>query len=223
MVGMTPIVGITADGTAPDQAPTEAEYVVRMNYASAVRAAGGLPVILPWLQEDAPALIERFDGFLFTGGTPGVFTTPGRTAFERTLLRAALARKRPVLGICNGMQLMGQELGADFIESIGGEIAGALDHLPEPIPTQPAHAITLTPGTRLHRLAGSASVQVNSLHRQAISGGGDFTVAATAPDGVIEAIEGPGWTVGLQWHPEYGLTALDRAIFADFVSACRAN
>lgn len=220
---MRPLIGITPDGDGPAGAPSEAEYRLRMNYAQAVRAAGGCPVILPWLPGDAGELAARCDGILISGGTPGVLGTEGRTGFEQALIRATLARDKPLLGICNGMQLMGQVLGAGFIDSIAAALPQALDHIPQPLPVAPAHAVALTPGTLLQRLAGADQVQVNSLHRQAIAGTGGFTVAARAPDGVIEAIEAHGRTfaLGLQWHPEYGLSALDRAIFTAFVAACR--
>lgn len=220
---MTPLIGITPDGSAPDGQSTEAEYRIRMNYATAVHAAGGCPVILPWLPQDTESMIDRCDGILISGGTPGVSTKAGRTAFERALIRGALARGCPILGICNGMQLLGLELGAHFITSLAAEVPGAIDHMPAPLPTDLAHDVNLTPGTRLHKLAGSASVKVNSLHRQGIAGEGNFTVAARASDGLIEGIEGPGWSIGLQWHPEYCLSALDRTIFSDFVAACRAT
>ncbi|WP_292055447.1 gamma-glutamyl-gamma-aminobutyrate hydrolase family protein [Mesorhizobium sp.] len=220
---MIPLIGITPDGGAPEGQPTEGEYTVRINYADAVRAAGGCPVLLPWQTENAEMLATRCDGLVITGGTPGISTKQGRTEFELALIRTALAVGRPVLGICNGMQLLGRILGASFVESISDEVTGALDHVPAPLPTNTAHPVILTPGTRLQVLAGSVDGQVNSLHRQAITGTGTFSVAALAPDGVIEAIEGPGWFIGVQWHPEYSLTALDKAIFADFVAACRGE
>lgn len=220
---MRPLIGISPDGDAPQGQPTEAEYRVRMNYAGAVWAAGGCPVILPWLKDGVEDLIGRCDGILVTGGTPGILSKDGRTGFEHALIRAALAAGKPVLGICNGMQLLGQVLGADFVESIPDAMPAALDHIPQPVPTELAHPVALTPGTLLHCLADGAETRANSLHRQAIAGSGDFTVAAWAPDGVVEAIEskGAGFALGLQWHPEYGLTELDRAIFAAFVDASR--
>jgi len=220
---MRPLIGISPDGEAPADAPTEAEYRVRMNYAEAIRAAGGCPVILPWHLDDVDEMVHRCDGILVSGGTPGVLSKDGRTVFERALIRAALDRGKPVLGICNGMQLLGQTLGAQFVESIAATIPAALDHIPSPVPDDAAHAVTLTPGSRLQRLAGTDAARVNSLHRQAIAGTGRFTVAALAPDGVVEAIEADdvAFALGTQWHPEYRLTALDDAILAAFVTACR--
>lgn len=219
---MRPLIGISPDGDAPADAPTEAEYRVRMNYADAIRAAGGCPVILPWHLDDVDEMVDRCDGILVSGGTPGILSKDGRTVFERALIQAALDRCKPVLGICNGMQLLGQTLGAQFVESIAAAIPDAQDHIPLSVPTETAHGVTLTPGSRLQRLAGTDEARVNSLHRQAIAGTGRFTVAALASDGVIEAIEADGhpFALGTQWHPEYRLTALDAAILAAFVKAC---
>ena len=157
------------------------------------------------------------------GGVPGVLTKDGRTGFECALIRAALGQGKPILGSCNGMQLLGQILGATFMESIAAELPEALDHCRLPVPSITTHAVTLTPGSRLRSMAGTKETSVNSLHCQAIAGTGAFAVPARAPDGVVEAIEavGQSFAVGVQWHPEYRLTALDDAIMAAFVTASR--
>ena len=223
MAGVTvrPLIAITPDRCEISDRPTEAEYRLRCNYADAVLRAGGAPAALPY-QPDAASLAETFDGVLVSGGAPGVSDQPGRTDFELALIEAALRLGRPLLGVCNGMQLIGRALGAALVERIADETPGTIDHIPAPLPTALAHPVRLSPGSRLAGLAGAREAQVNSLHRQAIRDAGDFHVAARAPDGVVEAIEGRGaaFCVGVQWHPEYGLTPLDRAIFSAFVAAC---
>jgi gamma-glutamyl-gamma-aminobutyrate hydrolase PuuD len=78
---------------------------------------------------------------------------------------------------------------------------------------------------RLADWNGGATAEVSSLHRHALMGEGAFRIAARAPDGVLEAIEGLGrrFRLGVQWHPEYRLTALDRRILAEFVQHCAAR
>lgn len=223
--GSAPMIAITPDCLTSDSGPTETSYVVRANYAGALSAAGALPIVLPYMPERLDDIVARFDGFLISGSTPGVSEIPGRTNFELALIRAAMAAGKPVLGICNGMQMIGLALGASLVERIDPPGPGGTDHLPQPVPVRPAHPVSFASGSRLAALAGISSAEVNSLHRQAIRSDGDFAVAATAPDGVVEAIEGfgPGYMLATQWHPEYLLTDLDRALLADFVAAARQD
>lgn len=225
MSAHAPLIGLTPDQDVPEGQPTEAHYLVRSNYAGAVLAAGGIPVILPYAMPAVAEHVARLDGFLITGGTPGVSVKPGRSEYELALITAALAAGRPLLGICNGMQMIGRALGGRLIESIAGEVPGAMDHVPQAVPVATVHDIIIAPQTRLAALAGAERALVNSLHSQAVGGTGRFTVSARAPDGVAEAIEGPGpgFCLGLQWHPEYRLTDLDRAIFAAFIEAAGAR
>lgn len=89
---MAPLIAITPDCGSVDGAPTETTYVIRQNYAAAIAAAGGLPVILPYLPERLAEVVERFDGFLISGSTPGSSNVPDRTNFELALIAAAGAR-----------------------------------------------------------------------------------------------------------------------------------
>ena len=224
MTAQAPLIAISPDHDAPDGQATEAHYLVRSNYADAISDAGGIPVILPYDTAAIPRFLACFDGFLVTGGTPGVTVKPLRTAFEMALIEAALAARRPLLGICNGMQMIGVHLGGSLIQSIPDEVPQASDHIPFAAPDRAAHDIEILSGTRLAGLAQAATARVNSLHRQAISGAGRFVISAKAPDGIAEAIEGltEGYCLGLQWHPEYKLSALDRAIMDDFLRSCVA-
>ena len=88
--------------------------------------------------------------------------------------------------------------------------------------TEPGHAVTVTPGTALHRYVGAGSMMVNSAHHQAVKTvGTGVLVNATAPDGVIEGIEDPSrrFCIGVEWHPEYEIDPGDAKLLGAFVAA----
>ncbi|MDX1576077.1 MAG: gamma-glutamyl-gamma-aminobutyrate hydrolase family protein [Kiloniellales bacterium] len=239
-----PVIGLTLDLETPSTppprgGPVQPFYALRENYCTAVARAGGLPLLLPHEPDQAEAYAAGLHGLVVTGGDfdvdpalfgdtlrhPRVTTKERRTAFELALARAALARDLPVLGICGGQQLLHVVLGGRLIQHIPDEVPGALDH-EQPNPrTEPGHAVTIEPGSLLHRICGSRDLQVNSAHHQAArdtaNGIAGLVVNARAPDGVIEGIEAPAYRfcLGVQWHPEYGVSTGDGAIFEAFVAA----
>ena len=210
-------------------------YALRQNYAGAVAAAGGLPLALPHLPDLAESYLDTLDGIVVTGGDfdvdPALFgadarhdsvkTKDRRTAFELALLRGALARDLPVLGICGGQQLLNVALGGTLIQHLPDEVDSEIAH-EQPNPrTEPGHSVALVPGTLLHRLCGRDRMAVNSAHHQAAKAvGPGVVVNATAPDGVIEGIEAPAYRfcLGVEWHPEFHLDPGDPLIFAALVA-----
>ncbi len=233
-----PVIGLTLDSEEPGGYSKLPWYALRQNYCSAVIRAGGLPLLLPHEPEQADAYLGEIDGLIVTGGNfdvdpalfgdtsrhPTVRTKDRRTAFEVNVTKGALARDMPVLGICGGQQLLNVVLGGTLIQHIPDEIEAALAH-EQPNPrTEAGHTVTVTPGTLLHRICGAESLAVNSAHHQAAKAvGKDVIVDAVAEDGVIEGIEHPGYRfcLGVQWHPEYSISAGDDRIFDAFVEACR--
>ncbi len=211
-------------------------YALRRNYADAVADAGGLPLALPHAAEAADAYLDALDGIVITGGNfdvdPALFgaetrhaqvtTKDGRTRFELALVRAALARDMPVLGICGGQQLLNVVLGGTLVQHIPDSFPDGLAH-EQPNPrTEPGHEVAIVPGTRLHGTCGTTTMQVNSAHHQAADAVGEGVVVnARAPDGVIEGIEAPGYRfcLGVEWHPEYHIDPADARIFAAFIEA----
>ncbi|MHA1567769.1 MAG: gamma-glutamyl-gamma-aminobutyrate hydrolase family protein [Alphaproteobacteria bacterium] len=233
-----PLIGITLDAEAPGAYSNMPWYALRENYCDCVTAAGGLPVALPHEPEQAEAYLDRLDGLLITGGAfdvdpaifgatsrhPTVVTKDRRTAFELAATKGAVARDMPVLGICGGQQLLHVVLGGSLIQHIPDEIANALAH-EQPNPRdEPGHPVAIKPDTLLHRIVATTTLQVNSAHHQAAKGEPQgLCVNATAPDGVIEGIEALGkrFCLGVQWHPEYAVSAGDPAIFQAFTAAAR--
>ncbi|MEO8433117.1 MAG: gamma-glutamyl-gamma-aminobutyrate hydrolase family protein [Acidobacteriota bacterium] len=136
----------------------------------------------------------------------GVETDPGRDALDFEIFRAARREGIPVLAICRGLQVVNAALGGTLVQDIPSEVPSAGPHdVPGADKTRREHPVRLAPGSLLASLAGAEELSVNSRHHQAIATlAPHLTVTATAPDGVVEGVEGagPGWLVGVQWHPE---------------------
>lgn len=231
-----PAIGITLDSEEPGGYSKFPWYAVRQNYTEAVAAAGGLPLALPHHPALAEAMLERIDALVITGGAfdvgPELYgeatrhqaTTlkAQRTVAEMALLRGALRRDLPILGICGGEQLLAVALGGTLIQHIPDAVANALAH-EQPNPRdQAGHEVAIVPETRLAAITDVATLAVNSAHHQAVATPGRARVNATAPDGVIEGIEDAGrrFCLGVQWHPEFFINTADRRIFDALVAAC---
>ena len=234
-----PFIGLTLDAEEAGGWSNLPWYAIRQNYLAAVAGAGGLPVALPHLPALAEDYLDRLDGLVVTGGAfdvdPALYGATERhgtvtlketrTAFELAVLRGALARDIPVLGICGGEQLLAVALGGTLIQHIPDAVPDALPH-EQPNPRdEPGHEVAVVPGSLLARVTGGAArLAVNSSHHQAVDfAGPGVVVSGTAPDGVVEAIEHPGYRfcLGVQWHPEYAVDPRDPDIFRAFVAACR--
>ena len=238
-----PRIGITLDsetGAAGKYSKFDF-YALRDNYCGAVDAMGGLPLPLPHYPDSVPEYIELLDGLVITGGAfdidpawfgatnrhASIVTKDRRSKFELAMVQAALARHMPILGICGGAQLLAVALGGTLIQHIPDEVPNALAH-EQPNPRNEAgHTVGLTPGTRLYRLAERANivdknaVGVNSAHHQAVKTlPHSLVLNAVAQDGVIEGFEHPDlpFCLGIQWHPEFFITELDREIFRELMS-----
>ena len=232
----SPLIGLTLDSEDPGGYSNQPWYALRQNYFTSLRRAGGLPVALPHEPDDVAAYLDRLDGLVVTGGAfdvdPALFGAPDRhktvvlkaqrTEFELAICRAAHDRDMPVLGICGGQQLMNVAFGGSLIQHIPATVRGALVH-EQPNPRdEPGHSVDVAPGTLLHRIVEADELPVNSAHHQAVDAvAPGLIVDAVAPDGVIEGIEDPAqrFCLGVQWHPEYTISAGDARIFSAFIAA----
>ncbi len=230
-------------GTATTEIIREALRVrVNAAYATAIRGAGLLPLVLPVLDPaDADAALEGMAGLVLTGGedvSPRRYgsvphpalgdTHDGRDAFEIALVQAARARALPTLAICRGIQILNVALGGTLVQDIPSEWTDPIVHDGDWARTARVHEVDVTAGSRLARALGTERPVVNSMHHQAVwSVAAPLATVARAPDGMVEGVEWPDddwWMVGVQWHPEE-LTASpepwDRSLvstFADVVA-----
>ena len=210
---------------------------------------GGIPLIVPALGEaiNHHALLDRVDGVLLPGSRSNVHPSrygepptpdaepydPRRDATTLPLIAAAIARGVPLLAICRGMQELNVALGGTLIPEVQ-RLAGRHDHRAPVSDDQDLRFairqdVAVLAGGALAGVLGAGTMQVNSLHRQAVGRLADgLAVEATAPDGTIEAVRvvnAPGFAIGVQWHPEYWVDS-DRPsskLFAAFARAIRAR
>ena len=214
------------------------------DYVASVEQAGGRARVLE-VSESPRKLLGELDGLVLTGGgdiDPVLYgeerhpavedAEPGRDEFEIDLARRAMAADVPLLAICRGAQVLNVAAGGTLVQDIPSTVTSTLSHsIVEPKSAE-AHAIQVTPGSRLERalgalVDGSHTCRVNSRHHQSVGRVGSGLVpSATAPDGVVEAIEKPNgeFCVGVQWHPEnFWRTGEFAPLFATFVGAAREH
>jgi putative glutamine amidotransferase len=225
-----PLIGLTACKKIED-------------YRQAVLHVGGeVRVVDPSMTVDD--VFGSIDGLLLTGGEdvsparygeqahPSVVDVdPVRDDFEIALITEGRRRNLPILAICRGIQILNVACGGTLVQDIPTEVAGAIDHswtVPPHRPYDLAHEVWLDKDTLLarlmrERLSDTDACEANSRHHQAVKQIAEgFRVSATAPDGVIEAIEDPAarFCLGVQWHPEnFWRTGEFRPLFEGFLEA----
>jgi len=214
---------------------------------SVLHVSGDVRILEPSAGEARQAL-AGVDGLMLTGGddvAPArygepahptvVEAEPGRDEFELALIKDARARNLPIFAICRGIQVLNVACGGTLVQDIPTEVTGALPHRFAVPPHEPyflAHEVWIDKDTLLwklmrERLSDADACEVNSRHHQAVKRlAPGFRVAATAPDGVIEAVEDPGapFCLGVQWHPEnFFRTGEFRPLFEGFLEAAQRS
>lgn len=219
--------------------------VIGTHYADAVQDAGGIPIALPFgfgVAAMADKIVNRIDGLLLTGGgdiAPSSFggkpyaegcsakvdfMSAERDVFEWAATRAAWDMDLPCLGICRGMQVMNVTFGGTLVRDISELGEGHIDHACFFRGTEVVHQVRMVPDTRLSQILGVETVDVNSMHHQALKGlARGARISAWSDDGIVEGIEftDRSFFMGVQWHPEQiGNTP---QLFEAFVEAARAR
>ena len=210
---MQPLIGISAHQILVGEGDVEAfHHAVNSAYIKAVRKAGGVPVLLPVIDEktDIEMLLGRVDGLVMTGGgdvDPASYgaereplterVDPVRDVHDIAFCRSAVERDVPTLAICRGSQVLNVAMGGTLVQHIERHFDVARYN-------ESVHDVDIEASSTLAQWTGSTRIGVNSLHHQAVAtAGSDTKITAYATDGTIEAVEVPGKpVVGVQWHPE---------------------
>ena len=244
--GMKPVIGIIGNShLINDEYPAFAAGA--MNVHAVAEVSNGLPLIVPTGAGTicVQSLMDRCDGFLFTGGRPNVHpeeygepATEAHGAFDRErdgialpLIRDCVMRGQPILGICRGFQEVNVAMGGTLYPEIR-DLPGRDNHRMPPDGTLEEkfalrHKVTFTKDGPFHALMGAQEVMTNTLHGQGIKTAGQRVVIdGHAPDGTPEAIyiaDAPGFTMSVQWHPEWNASddPVSRPLFEAFGNACR--
>jgi putative glutamine amidotransferase len=221
-------------------------------YQKAIIGAGGVPLTLPDTvsKEVIAQCVRRCDGVVLTGGDdvnprlyakglPGhvggpVAVTPergDRDLRELLLIDEVFRRRKPLLAICRGQQILNVALGGTLIFDISSQVPRAVNHLRTDKRDEIVHEVRLTPGSVLAKIAGGQTLAVNSTHHQAVARvATPLRVTAVSVDGVIEGLElkrnGSRWLpmlLSVQFHPERLVDRypVHQAIFGVFTQACR--
>ena len=218
-----------------------------MNSDAVANVADCLPVVIPTDPRfmSIQDLVETFDGFLLTGARANVHPEEygevataaygdfdrARDAIALPLVRACVERGLPFFGVCRGFQDVNVAMGGSLYPEIR-DLPGRTNHRMPPDGTleekfELRHEVTVSEDGPFHKVFGATQVMTNTLHGQGIKVAGDrIVVDGHAPDGTPEAIyvrDAPGFTLSVQWHPEYNAAndPTSRVLFEAFGDAVR--
>lgn len=211
-------------------------------YLNVILETGGIPIILPLIdnKEDIKSLVNRFDGFLLTGGqdiNPKIYNerklshcgtiSEDRDTMEELLLQEILDLDKPILAICRGFQLLNSYLGGKLYQDISIEKNNGTvsNHRQDKPYNKPVHKIKVKEDSLLFEIINEREIMVNSLHHQGIKDLSPYVeVGAITDDGLIECIylKNKKFVLGVQWHPEllYKDFKNQFSIFKAFIDSC---
>lgn len=214
---MAVVIGVSGSHNVTDR-----QIFVRENYMDSVLRAGGIPVLLPEVEDEdtIEQMLDSLDGILLAGGGDvnparyGEEMLPAcgeadekRDTFEFKLVAQAMKRRMPIFGICRGSQVLAAAMGGTLFQDIESQKGIPAEHHSQKPPYGEAvHRVCLKSGGLFERITGVKEVQTNSMHHQAVKDAGpNLVVEGTAEDGVIEAFSARECDniFAVQFHPEY--------------------
>lgn len=243
-----PVIGVVTQTQEAIPGETPRLWIMGEKYVRALTGAGAIPWVIPLLPDDEPilrAIYDRLDGVFLAGGAdvdPAEYgeprrdycheTDPDRDWVEKKLIEWTVADRKPLFGVCRGLQMMNVALGGTLYQDLREEWPEAIRHDYFSSATGYrrdllAHPIAVEPNSLLHKLLGAHELPVNSMHHQGVRRlAPGMKATALAPDGLVEGFEGTGdsFLLAVQWHPEELVDQSEgmRSLFAGFVAAsCR--
>jgi len=225
--------------------PGKGRFYLRKNYSEAIFGTGGTPVLLPLIphRDFSQELIKNLDAIVISGSNSDVdphlygeephprlaSVMTQRDQTDLYLLEAVFQRRKPLLAICFGIQILNVFLGGTLWQDVDSQVDGAVKHSQDSSDDYKSHTVSIRSNSLLHELAGENETRVNSYHHQAIHKvASELIATAKAPDGIVESVElrdRKHFVLGLQWHPEIGWEkdALSREIFSRFVEVSKRS
>lgn len=231
-----PVIGINVD--VDEKQPRR--YTIVSKYVEAVRQAGGLPLLLPPMDEDdCRQALSKIDGLLMIGGddyppesygdkleAKTVVMDPERAKFDLLAARLANQAGLPYLGVCAGSQVLNIASGGTLVQDIPSHFPQSKVNHASKNGWQTGfnrHIVKAEAGTKLASIIGDAPMTVVTSHHQCVGrAGSGLKVSARSEDGLVEAVEAVDkpFVIGVQWHPERDYSA-NKALFAHFIDAAR--
>jgi putative glutamine amidotransferase len=236
-----PVIGLVLALTAEDhnfvsQPAYRFEYL-KEQYYEAIEEQGALPIGIPATERlnSVEHYCDLINGLFLVGGediNPSLYgekldplckpMMPRRDQFECQLINACFRKQIPIFGICRGLQIMNVAFGGTLHQDLS-RMPGAANHgQVGELDYSTRHQVEIVAGTKLHQIIGVERFETNTGHHQGIKQLAEgLTASAKTVDGVIEAIEGSGFTLAVQWHPEaWSCDQNSRKLFAEFCRAC---
>lgn len=237
-----PFIGITGDYMISEKGMSlgQERYFISKEFIDAILEAGGVPVVIPIInkEEDILKIMDSLDGIVLSGGfdvnpiyygeEPSKyvgFTYTPRDLCELFIVKAAIEKDMPILGISRGQQVITVAFGGKLYQDLSDNNTFYINHMQRASINDIGHYVDIVPGTRLFKIFEKNRLLVNSFHHQAAKVVPDnFIVSATSSDGVVEAIEHKTKPImAVQWHPEIMIKKhpVMLRIFEEFINWCR--